>query len=284
MGAMGGLLAYAADRAQEPSCRVVGDCLGQAITALLLSGLILVVTAVGLVVARFPARDYLLLPLYAGLAYVAGRAVGRAREWYLGFPNEFHFPAVGWWIWVPVMLACLVVSWLAVRQARTPWWLRITAPVLVAALIAATLLAAERAERAQRAAEIAAVPVTYYRPVLPRSKPTQAAAFSGNVHLYYQASEPTSFPGVTLIPAQGRNTCEVVAKATVLGLRDEACTGDEFVSTEDEHTTYGYHAAVLRRGDTVLIAYDRNDGITADELLTALRTAPVSTPAELAAW
>ena len=39
--------------------------------------------------------------------------------------------------------------------------------------------------------------------------------------------------------------------ATVLGLRDEACTGDEFVSAEDEHTTYGYHAVVLRRGDNV---------------------------------
>lgn len=97
------------------------------------------------------------------------------------------------------------------------------------------------------------------------------------VNLYYQAEKPSSFPTVYLVPAAGRTTCQVANAPIALGLDEQHCTGDEYASAKD-----GYHAVVLRRGDTVLVATDRDDGLSSDVLLAGLRTAPELSAQQLA--
>lgn len=155
------------------------------------------------------------------------------------------------------------------RQARTPWLLRIAAPLAILALALGASVAADQARRNALAAKVEAVPVTLFQPSLPHSLLTHVGAYRSTVTLHYQGGNPTSFPQVVLVAAADRSTCDAIDGLTMPGLNHAACVGDSFDSEES-----GYHVVALRRGDTVLVAGDRDDGVRADELRTALKDAP----------
>lgn len=199
----------------------------------------------------------------------------RLADWASGF-SVWESP-VPWWAWLGTLPLLLVVSWLAVRRTPTPLWLRVVAPALTAALMAGGFAAVDRADRDNTARVLGHFPVTFYLPRFPGTTFWQVGPSGDVVTLYYQAADPISFPTVHLIGAAGRTTCETANGPTVLGLDELRCAGDEFTSAKD-----GYHAVVLRRGDTVLVASDRDDGLSSEVLLTGLRTAAEVSAQQLA--
>lgn len=133
LGVVSCLLALWSDHEDTKPCGVVGECLGNALTAGLIALAIPVVVSAGLLVLRFPGRDHLLQLLFIPLAWLNRDLMKRLAEWGAGFTA--WDPPVPWWAWLATLPVLLAVSWLAVRRTPTPLWLRIVAPAVTAALL-----------------------------------------------------------------------------------------------------------------------------------------------------
>lgn len=275
LGVLAGVLAAFSSATDAQDCGIVADCLGDAITALILAGAIPIVLAVGMVITGFPLRDYLTIPIFGVLALGSVTALDWLNRWARGFGHAD--PATPWWAWLATMPILLLASWLAVRRAPTPSWLRVLAPVLIAALLVSATLSARQAKRNHNASRIAQIAVTYYLPELPNAELRQVWATDSRVQLSYLTSEPVRFTYVDLIEAAGLGTCAAVEPFSILGLDAAACADDEFDSVAGD-----YRAVVVRRADTVLVASTRTAEASADELYLALRQASAVSARELA--
>ena len=265
-----------ADRGNTRPCWELSTCMGQGITSGLAFLSIGPLLLIGMLIAGFPRRDYWLLLVAPVLTGCSLAAVLTGRRWVLDFTVDGHPPAAPALVWVLATTAPIVASWIAVRLTPTPRWWRIIAPVTVLALALGIVWGSREAEHAKLVRQIAAVPVTLYRPTLPNTTLHQAAANQNPtaVSLYYQG---TSYATVYLIPLAGSTPCQTIRQLNVYGLDEKRCTGDEFTSTDGS-----YAAAMLRRGDTVLAASAHSPGLTPEQLLEALRNAPTTDAATLA--
>lgn len=276
VGVLASLPLMLADRANSRECWELSTCMGQGITSGLAFLSIGPLLLIGMLIARFPRRDYWLLLVAPVLTGCSVAAVLTGRRWVLDFTVDGHPPAAPALVWVLAATAPIVASWIVVRLTPTPWWWRIIAPVTVLALALGIVWGSREAEHAKLVRQIAAVPVTLYLPTLPNATLHQAAAYPNStaVTLYYQG---TSYPAVYLIPLAGSTPCHTLRQFIIYGLDNKRCSGDEFTSTDGS-----YAAAMLRRGDTVLAAYNHSPGLTPEQLLEALRSAPTTDAATLA--
>lgn len=275
IGLVIGLLAYVADTRQGANCGTPGGCLSQAFEGLLFTVLIPVFTLVALLIVRFPRRDRLLVVPLCGLGLLWAYASGWLQQWRAGFVFDTHYPAMPVWLWMLALTACLVASWLAVRRAPTPLLVRVLSPALVIAVSLGIVAAAGHAKRTLTAEQLRAVPVTPYLPEISGATLATVSASSDRVYLTYDEADGRTID-VRLVPANGRSTCEA-ARDGYYGSDLSGCSGDEFVASEPSG-----EVALLRRGDTVLLASARLYGPKSATLLAALRSAPETDAAALA--
>lgn len=258
-------------------CGTVGECLGLALDDLLVP------------VVALPAAALLLRLLHVprALLHTLGALAAGGALWFAASellhaldPDRAYDAPMPWPAAMLVgVLAGAAATYVAGpgRASRRDRIGRAATPLVVVGLALAAGSAASAAERAERTEEISAVPVTRYQPEIRGVRGT-GYALDDRVHLTYfvETAGGRSYLTVELVPAQpGVDLCGLLVAVTA-----DDCASD---GTTMRRGDPDYAEIALVRGDTVLHAQgvDTTE-VGAEEILTALRTAPVVAPAVLA--
>jgi hypothetical protein len=264
---------WAASLDNDDYCGTVGECLGLSFNDLL--ALIVAVPFAALMLRLLKVPRVLLHTattlVLGGLLWFTADQLLRALD--PGRPYDAQLPlalavAVG-------ALTGVASTYLVGPGGRRP--VRLVIPVLALAVALGSSFASAQATRAHRVDRIAAAPVTLYAPVIDGHGPDYAYGSEESVRLSYSFENATGrvFMSVTLVPAPEGSFCD--AERIIVGpdCRQEGDVIQDFDSS-------GYGTVGLVRGDTALVAAFTPDDLEPDDVLDALRTAPVRSPADLA--
>ncbi len=263
---------WAASRDNNDFCGTVGECLGLSFNDLLT--LVLAVPFAALMlrllgVPRVILHTMAALVLGGPLWYIAGelpRVLDPDR------PYDALLP-------LPAAVAVGVLTGVASTYLVSPGglrWVRLAIPAVVLLATVATSAASDQVAQADRIEEIAAVPVTLYAPVFEGHSPSYGSSATGSVRLSYsfEVGADRTYVSVTLIPAPDGSLCDA----------DGVFVGPECVQQGEvmrDPGSAGYASVGLVRGDTALVADFDTDDLDPDDVLEALRDAPVAEPSDL---
>jgi hypothetical protein len=263
---------WAASRDNDDFCGTVGECIGSSFNDLV--ALVVAVPFAALMlrllgVPRVVLHTLAALVLGGTLWFAAGellRALDPDRPYDALLPLPLAL-AVG-------MLTGVASTYLVGPGGRG--WARLAIPAGVLVVAIATSTASAQVGQADRVDEIAAVPVTLYAPVVEGHSPSYGSGDTDSVRLSYSFDLDAGhvFLSVTLLPTPDGSLCD--ADGVLVG-PDCAQQGDVMRDTGPS----GYGSVGLVRGDTALVADFDTDDLDPDDVLEALREAPVAEPADL---
>lgn len=264
---------WAASRDNDDYCGTVGDCL-----ALSFNDLVALAFAVPLaaLMLRLLAVPRVLLHTLAALVvggtlwYTADqllRVVDPGRQYDAQLPLAVSV-AVG------ALTAPATTYLVGPGGLRS---VRVAIPAVVLLVAFASSFASAQATRTHRVERVSAAPVTLYAPVLEGHGPTYTYGAEDSVRLSYtfQNASGRVYASVTLVPVPDGSLC--AAESIVVG-PDCRQEGDVMWDVDSA----GYATIGLIRGDTALVADFSTDNLEPDDVLTALRAAPVREPDDLA--
>lgn len=266
-----GLVCWAAGRNNDDYCGTVGECLGLSLDDLVTLVVAVPVGALLLHLLRVPrVALHTLTALLTGgmLWYAAGEllhAVDPDR------PYDALTP-------LPGAVAVTVLAGVAAAYVSGPGGGRLPRVAVVAGVVVVTVGAATASGLATRADEIAdieAAPVTLYAPRVAGEGPTGGYASGDGVRLSYsvEVDGQHAFLSVELVPTPAGSLCEHVVTYAGPGCTEH---GDTMRNPGEVLSD----VAVVR-GDTTLVA-QIDEALAPDEVVTALRDAPVVTASQLA--
>ena len=267
------LLCWSATLNNDDGCRTIGECLGTGFDDLVVLALAVPLTAIALRLLRVPR-----VVLHTVAALVLGGTLWfTAGELLRAFDPDRSYDAP-----LPLLLALAVgvLTGVASTYVVPPGgrgWARLAIPASVLVVAVATSATSAHVAQADRVDEIAAVPVTLYAPTVEGHAPSYGSGATGSVRLSYSFDVDAGhvFLSVTLIPSPDGSLCDV----------DGVFVGPDCVQQGDAMHDLGPsgHGSVgLVRGDTALVADFDTDDLDPDDVLEALRDAPVAEPADLA--
>jgi hypothetical protein len=266
----GAFASWLATLDNDDYCGTVGECLGLAFDDVLVPVVVLPAGALLLRLLRVPRAV-----LHALAALAAGVALWYAASELLSAldPGRAYDAVVPWPLAVVVgVLAGAAATYVVGpgRPSRRDRLARAATPLAVVALTVAAGTAAAATERADRIEEIAAAPVTHYQPEI-RGVRGDGYATEQGVRLSYlvESAPGQTYLVVELVPSRpGTDLCEQLQPVPTPDCESDGTTMRE--GAED------YAGIAVVRGDTVLHAQgvDTTE-VAAEEVLEALRTAPV---------
>ena len=264
---------WAATRDNDDYCGTVGECLELSFNDLIALALAVPFAALMLRLLQVPRvllHTMAALVLGGTLWYIADEVL-RALD--PGRPYDAQLPLA-----LAVVIGALtgVASTYLVGPGGRRY-VRLAIPVLTLVAAFGSSFASAQATSAHRVDRIAAAPVTLYAPVIDGHRPDYAYGTEGSVRLSYAFDNATGrvYISVTLVPTPAGSLCD--AEPIIVG-PDCRQEGDVIRALDAS----GYGTVGLVRGDTALVADFTTDNLDPDDLLDALRTAPVQSPAELA--
>jgi len=263
---------WAASRDNDDFCGTVGECIG-----LSFNDLIALAVAVPVAALMFRLLDVPRVVLHTLAALVLGGTLWfTAGELMRVLDPDRSYDAP---LPLPVALAVGVLAGVAATYLVSPGgrgWARLAIPAGVLVVAVATSAASAQVADADRVDEIAAVPVTLYAPVVEGHSPRYGSGARGSVRLSYSFEVDSGhvFLSVTLIPSPHGSLCDA----------DRVFVGPDCVQQGDvmrDLGPAGYGSVGLVRGDTALVADFDTEDLDPDEVLEALRDAPVAEAADL---
>ncbi|HEX6149966.1 hypothetical protein [Nocardioides sp.] len=263
---------WAASRDNGDYCGTVGECLG-----LSLNDLVALAFAVPFAALLLRLLEVPRVMLHTAASLVLGGTLWfTADELLRVLAPGRSYDAV---LPLPVALAVGVLTGAASTYLVGPGghrWVRLAIPAGGLIVAVATSLASAHAAHAHRVDEIAAVPVTLYTPVVEGHRPSYSSGADDSVRLSYSFDGHAGhvFLSVTLIPTPGGSLCD--AEGIIVG---PECVQEGDVMRDLDPSGYG--SVGLVRGDTALVADFTTDDLDPDDVLDALRDAPVGAPADL---
>jgi hypothetical protein len=266
------VILWAASRDNDDYCGTVGECLGLSFNDLVALALAVPFAALLLRLLKVPR-----VLLHTVTALVLGGTLWYAAEGLLraldpGRSYDALLP-------LPLVVAIGALTGVAATYLVGPGGrrlVRLVIPALVLAVAFGSSLASAQATRAYRIDRIAAAPVTLYAPVIDGHGPDYAYGSEKSVRLSYSFENATGrvFLSVTLVPTPEGSLCD--AERIIVG---PDCRQEGYVMRDIDSSGYG--AVGVIRGDTVLVADFTTDNLDPDDVLDALRTAPVQAPDDL---
>lgn len=258
---------WAASRDNDDFCGTVGECLGLSFNDLLALAVAVPLAALMLRLLEVPRVIlHTLTALVLGwtLWFSGGellRAVDPDRSYDAPLP-------------LPVALAIGVLTGVASTYVVSPGgrrWARLAIPAGALVVAVATSAASAQVAQADRVDEIATVPVTLYAPVVEGHSPSDGSGATDSVRLSYSFDVDSGhvFLSVTLIPSPDGSLCDA----------EGVFVGPECVQQGDvmrDPGSSGYASVGLVRGDTALVADFDTDDLDPEDVLQALRGAPVA--------
>lgn len=274
----GVLLCWSATFNNDDDCSDFGVCLGQAFDDLLVLAIAVPAVAIGLRVLRVPR---VLLHTLAGLAIGVALWVSAGETLHALDPDRRYDAVLPAWLAVAVGGLTGAGATYVVGPGRANRGLllgRIAVPMLALACAFAAVVAAEQVAEQHRIDELAAAPVTLYAPAIAGSGPTSAYASADGVRLSYSVPVDggSVYVSMELVPTPAGPLCEALVVAPGPDCVEDGETLRR--SLEDG----GYTTVALVRGGTTLVADFDSDGLDPDDVLRALRDAPVVSAEELA--
>ncbi len=264
---------WAASRDNDDYCGTVGECLGLSFNDLVALALAVPLASLVLRLLRVPRvllHTVTALVLGGTLWYAAEELLraldpGRSYDALLPFPLA---AAIG-------ALTGVASTYLVGPGGRR--LVRLTIPAVALAVAFGSSFASAQATSAHRVDQIAAAPVTLYAPDIDGHGPDYAYGSEESVRLSYSFENATGrvFMSVTLVPTPAGSLCD--AEQIIVG---PDCRQEGDVMRELDSSGYG--TVGLVRGDTALVADFTTDDLDPDDVLEALRSAPVRAPADLA--
>ena len=266
------VILWAASRDNDDYCGTVGECLGLSFNDLVALALAVPFAALLLRLLKVPR-----VLLHTVTALVLGGTLWYAAEGLLraldpGRSYDALLP-------LPLVVAIGALTGVAATYLVGPGGrrlVRLVIPALVLAVAFGSSLETAQATRAYRIDRIAAAPVTLYAPVIDGHGPDYAYGSEKSVRLSYSFENATGrvFLSVTLVPTPEGSLCD--AERIIVG---PDCRQEGYVMRDIDSSGYG--AVGVIRGDTVLLADFTTDNLDPDDVLDALRTAPVQAPDDL---
>jgi len=264
---------WAASRDNDDYCGTVGECLGSSFNDLVALAVAVPFAALMLRLLQVPRvlLHTLAAMILGGTLWFTASELPRVLD--PDRPYDALLP-------LPIALAVGVLTGVAatyVVSAGGRGWARLAIPAVVLVAAVATSAASAQAAHADRVEEIAAVPVTLYAPVIEGHAPSHGSGATDSVRLSYsfEVEAGHAFLSVTLIPSPDGSLCEA---ETVTAGPDCVHQGDAM----RDLGTSGYGRVGLVRGDTALLADFDTEDLDPDEVLAALRDAPVAAPEDVA--
>lgn len=259
------LACWAATRNNDDDCGTVGECLGTAFDDAITLLVVIPLTGIALRLLRTGRAGFhtLALLVVGGSLWYGTDALLRTLD-----------PARPYDALVPLPLAVVigVVTGAAATYVVGPGGgrtVRVAAVVVALAFPVVTQLASDSAEAQYDVDRIEALGITAYAPVVDGHPPEYAYPSEDSVRLSYSLERggETTFVYVTLLRAPSGSLCEV----------DRLFAGPECTQAGDamRDISTGFANVGLVRGDTALIAEFDAAALDPDDLLTALREAPV---------
>ena len=274
----GVLLCWSATLNNDDECSDLGVCLGQAFDDLLVLAIAVPAVAVGLRLLRVPR---VLLHTLAGLAIGVALWVAAGQTLHALDPDRSYDAVLPVWLAVAVGGLTAAGATYVVGPGRAPRGLllgRIAVPLLALACAFAAVVAAERVAQQHRIDELAAAPVTLYAPDIAGSGPTAAYVSADGVRLSYsvQVDGGSGYVSMELVPTPAGPLCEALVVAP-----GPDCVEDGETLRRSLGEAGGYTTVALVRGGTTLVADFDGDGLNPDDVLQALRDAPVVSAEDL---
>lgn len=262
---------WAATLNNDDFCGTVGECIGLSFDDLVV--LVLLVPAAA-VAFRMLHLDRVLL-LSAAAAGFGGMLWYAAGELLLAVDPGRSYDAL---LPLSVVLGVALLTAAAATVIVGPGGsvrLQIGAFLAMAAVTVGAGFAAGSAVRTERIGGISAAPVTLYAPVVAGSSPEYRSVSGDGVRLSYsvELDGQHAYLAVELVPAPTGSLCsELVTYA------DPGCTEEGDVMRNPGEI---FAEVAVVRGDTALVAQYDADELDPDDLVDAMRSAPIGTAAEL---
>lgn len=275
----GVLLCWAATLNNGSECNDLGTCLGQAFDDFLVLVIAVPGVAIGLRVLHVPrVLLHTLASLAVGLAlWVAAGQTLRALD-----PERSYDAVMPLGLAVSAGVLTALAATYVVGPGRTTRVLllgRTAVPLVALACAFAAVVAADRVAAQHRIDELAAAPVTLYAPTIAGSGPGSAYASTDGVRMSYfpEVDGSSVYVSLELVPTPAGSLCEALVTASY-----QDCTEDGETLRSSIDGGGGYTDVALVRGDTTLHADFDADELDPDDVLRALRDAPVVSAEELA--
>jgi hypothetical protein len=274
----GVLLCWSATLNNGSECNDLGVCLGQVFDDLVVLVIAVPGVAIGLRVLHVPrVLLHTLASLAVGLPlWIAAGETLRALD-----PERSYDAALPIGLALAVGVLTALAATYVVGPARTTRVLllgRIAVPLVALAFAFAAVVAADRVAEQHRIDELAAAPVTLYAPTIAGSGPGSAYASTDGVRMSYfpEVDGSSGYVSLELVPTPTGSLCEALVT-----IPSSDCTEDGR-TLRSSLDGGGYAEVALVRGSTTLHADFNADGLDPDDVLRALRDAPVVSAEELA--
>ncbi len=255
----------------DDDCVNLGECLGLSFDDLFVLALVVPAAAVTF---RMLHLDRVLLhtatlTVFGGMLWYAAGGLLQALDPSRSYDAPLPLPVV---VGVAVLAAAASTVVVGPRGSARA---RIGICVAVVAASVGAGWAAGWAEQTERIEEISAAPVTLYAPVIAGESPQYGYASGDGVRLSYSVDVDGqhAFLSVELVPAPTGSLCAELVIYAEPGCAEE---GDVMRNPGEILSE-----VALVRGDTALVAQYDADDLDDDDLLDALRAAPVVTAEEL---
>jgi hypothetical protein len=275
----GALLCWAATLNNGSECGDIGTCLGQAFDDVLVLVIAVPGVAIGLRVLHVPrVLLHTLASLAVGLPlWVAAGETLRALD-----PERSYDAALPIWLVPAVAVLTAVAATYVVGPGRSTRALllgRIAVPLVALACAFAAVVAADRTAAQHRIDELAAAPVTLYAPTIAGSGPRSAYASTDGVRMSYfpEVDGSSGYVSLELVPTPTGSLCEALVT-----IPSSDCIEDGETLRSTLEGGGGYAEVALVRGTTTLHADFDVDELDPDDVLRALRDAPLVSAEELA--
>jgi hypothetical protein len=259
---------WLATRNDAEECTNVGVCLGQHLDQAVVW---LPLLPVAWLTLRLLKVDHAALTTLAAGAYGAlGWQLMRSVQHGLDPAASSDAPPPVWAAWLVGGLAGALAT--VVLAAPGRGWVNVVlavgAPLVLLGLLRPVGTWSDEQGRLERVDQVAAAPVTLYRPVIsgvvPRAYPSQDGVF---LSYTIGAGAESTYPSVRLLPTAGGDLCATLADPL------DPCTSD---GTTMRAGTGEYVEVAVVRGDTTLHAQSLETAtLDVDTVVEALRTAPV---------
>lgn len=255
----------------DDDCRLLSECLSQGADQLVVLLMLLPFSWVALRLLRVP-RSALVILVGGVLGFVGWRLVRDAQHAGV-LPPELGPPPL--WSVLLVSLVAGVVATAVVGPGRGGLVVRLGVPVLLAASLWPLGAWADDAAARREVEDIAAAAVTTYRPVIAGEGPRGASRSGDVIFLSYTISNGSdiTFPRVRLLPTPDGDLC------TELAVTASDCTSDGTLLRVGSGAFV--EVALVRGGTTLHAQWIETRQLDVDEVIGALRTAPVVTADQL---